>query len=147
MTTAPDSRPADGQAGEGTTADEPQGNTPVFQNLEQFVTERLAPVLLHPSEESGQIWCPRWWDHADAVSRLQAIWHTWEVLRWEPGTGMSHWHLHHLDPQWRALLDPVHGPFRECRDGRRMPGPLPLEPAPDGWFENEWDPEQPFSLD
>ncbi|OLT27825.1 DUF4913 domain-containing protein [Nocardiopsis sp. CNR-923] len=110
---------------------------PVFKNVEEFVRLRFLPVYVRP--EGGQFrWCKEWWRHAEAVSRFQALWHAWEVLRWEAGTGMAVWYRDHLDFQMSILLGDT-GPFRECTSRRHQePRPLPAEPAPEGWFEDEW---------
>jgi hypothetical protein len=110
---------------------------PVFKNVEEFVVNRFLPV--YRRMEGDEIrWCHMWWAHAEAVSRLQALWHAWEVMRWEPGTGMGNWHRDHLDPQLKALLSPD-GPFHACTTSEhREPVPLSASPAPSGWFEDEW---------
>ncbi|CAL9426109.1 MULTISPECIES: DUF4913 domain-containing protein [Nocardiopsis] len=137
-TEAPDVNAAvagvDGGDPEG--ADEPAPE-PVFKNVEEFVRLRFLPVYIRP--EGGQFrWCKEWWRHAEAVSRFQALWHAWEVLRWEAGTGMAVWYRDHLDFQMGILLGD-NGPFRECTSRRHQdPRPLPADPAPDGWFEDEW---------
>ncbi|MFC7331238.1 DUF4913 domain-containing protein [Marinactinospora rubrisoli] len=114
--------------------DSPQ---PVFKNVEEFVTYRFLPMYCRP--EGGQFrWCRQWWKHPEAVSRFHALWHAWEVLRWEPGTGMAVWYRDHLDYQMTILLGDT-GPFRECTSRRHQdPKPLPADPAPEGWFEDEW---------
>ncbi|MFJ9555577.1 DUF4913 domain-containing protein [Nocardiopsis sp. NPDC101807] len=110
---------------------------PVFKNVEEFVRLRFLPVYVRP--EGGQFrWCKEWWRHAEAVSRFQALWHAWEVLRWEAGTGMAVWYRDHLDFQMGILLGD-NGPFRECTSRRHQePRPLPADPSPEGWFEDEW---------
>lgn len=110
---------------------------PVFKNVEEFVRYRFVPIYVRP--EGGQFrWCKEWWRHPEAVSRFQALWHAWEVLRWEPGTGMAVWYRDHLDFQLNVLLSDI-GPFRECTSRRHQePRPMPIEPAPEGWFEDEW---------
>jgi hypothetical protein len=34
-------------------------------------------------------WCARWWEHAEAISRLEAPWKVFETLRQDPGTGAA----------------------------------------------------------
>jgi hypothetical protein len=108
---------------------------PVFTSVEQFVTERFVPVFCRP--EGGQFrWCAEWWRHPEAVSRLQALWHSWEVMRLEPGTGMAIWYRDYLDTQLPVLLGDT-GPFHECTSRRHHdPRPLPLAPVPGGWFDD-----------
>ncbi|MFI6575566.1 DUF4913 domain-containing protein [Nocardiopsis sp. NPDC050513] len=123
--------------GDGDGIEDEPAPEPVFKNVEEFVRLRFLPVYVRP--EGGQFrWCKEWWRHAEAVSRFQALWHAWEVLRWEAGTGMAVWYRDHLDFQMNILLGDT-GPFRECTSRRHQePRPLPAEPAPEGWFEDEW---------
>jgi uncharacterized protein DUF4913 len=32
-------------------------------------------------------WCAQCWQHAEAIARLTALWHSWEAMRLQPGTG------------------------------------------------------------
>ncbi|WP_084468947.1 DUF4913 domain-containing protein [Nocardiopsis trehalosi] len=122
---------------DGGAADDGADRKPVFKNVEEFVTYRFIPMYSRP--EGGQFrWCREWWRHPEAVSRFHALWHAWEVLRWEPGTGMAVWYRDHLDYQMTVLMGDT-GPFRECTSRRHQdPRPLPADPAPEGWFEDEW---------
>lgn len=63
-------------------------------------------------------WCPKWWDHEEAVLRLEALWDAFEALRREPGTGTAVWIRDYLDPTVAALTSPETTPFRGC-DARR----------------------------
>lgn len=79
-------------------------------------------------------WCPRWWDHPEAVSRLTALWLSWERLHPQPGIGRSLWYRDHLDHHLPILMG-QDGPFRECSDsyhGRPKPEVLSLVGPPDG---------------
>lgn len=109
---------------------------PVFRNVGEFVIYRFLPMYCRPP---GNVrWCAEWWRHAEAVSRLSALWHSWEVLRLEPGTGMALWYRDHLDPQLNILLSDA-GPFGGCTpEQHHAPTPLPSAPIPDDWFEDEW---------
>ncbi|MER6845813.1 DUF4913 domain-containing protein [Streptomyces platensis] len=83
--------------------------------LSNWVRYLLAPYYL--TEISSQApWCPRWWEHPQAVARLHALWTAWQELTTpEAGgwTGPSIWHRDHLDPCIAALRDPS-GPFAGC---------------------------------
>ncbi|GAB3866622.1 hypothetical protein GCM10029963_79230 [Micromonospora andamanensis] len=107
---------------------------PVYRNVEAFVGGYLAHVVerrLATGPTSGVNWCPRWWAHPEAISRLYALWRTWETLRVsDPQTGMSIWWRDHLDPHLAALTT-EYGPFSRCSpDKHTEPKPLPVEPAP-----------------
>lgn len=121
-----------------------------YANVVEFVTEQLAPTVARPTPDSGRVWCPRWFAHAEAIARLEALWRAWEYSRYDAALGISNWFTHHLDPHLRALLDPVTGPFARCVDGHQRHEPLPLEPAPEGMFEKyPWSPPSNdlFALD
>ena len=80
-------------------------------------------------------WCRQWWRHGEAISRLNALWHAWEVLRTKPGTGMGVWYREHLDHQLPVLLG-ARGPFYQCsEDTHREPHEPAADPAPDGWWD------------
>ncbi len=57
----------------------------------------------------------QWWEHDEAVSRLKALWHAWEVLRLQPGTGIGTWYREHLDHQLPILMG-ARGPFYQCSE-------------------------------
>src|SRR6266516_5251587 len=79
-------------------------------------------------------WCARWWQHGEAISRLTSLWHAWEVLRHQPGTGIATWYRDHLDHQLPILLG-ARGPFCQCsEDTHREPHQAAADPAPDGWW-------------
>ncbi len=107
---------------------------PAFRNVEAFVGVYLAHVVerrLASGPTSGMNWCPRWWAHPEAISRLYALWRAWETLRIsDPQTGMSIWWRDHLDPHLAALAA-EYGPFSRCSPGKHTePRPLPVEQAP-----------------
>lgn len=115
-----------------------------YGNVEEFVTDRLVHLFAR-SPESGLMWCPEWYRHAEALSRLDAVWRAWENLRLDPATGISNWWLHHADPHMRVLMDPVTGPFARCTNGVHgdaLP-PLPHVEPPPGLFTDQRG--EPFS--
>ncbi len=78
-------------------------------------------------------WCPLWWEHPEAVFRLEALRRAWTEFAAEPGAAMSIWIRDHLDPCLRELLTPL-GPFADCRHHERHRGasehtPLPTLPT------------------
>jgi hypothetical protein len=120
-----------------------------YGNVGEFVTDRLIYLWGPPAPESGRMWCPEWYRHAEALSRLDSVWRAWEALRWDGPLGMSNWWLHHADPHMRALTDPLTGPFTRCGDGHRAPEPLPVLDPPEGLFTDSRTPlpRDPFALD
>jgi hypothetical protein len=115
----------------GGPADEDE---PYFTDLLEFVTEGFAPVYCRPTSPTVR-WCPRWWDHAEAIYRLEALWRTWELYRLEPRLGIASWLRDYLDPQLASLTSPT-GPFAQCTDERHSPiKPLRTEYPPEGYFD------------
>jgi hypothetical protein len=84
-----------------------------YPHVAAFVEDRLVHLY---SRRLGQryTWCPEWFRHPEALSRLDALWRAWEHLRLDPTTGMSVWWRDHADPHMAVLLDPD-GPFATCR--------------------------------
>ena len=81
-------------------------------------------------------WCGEWWRHPEAISRLEALWRSWESLRTDPLLGMASWYSGHLDQQL-PILTAAAGPFAECDATRHFPPEtdrLAHTPAPAGWW-------------
>lgn len=109
---------------------------PVFGSLAEFVEEFLVVAFARTLGGPAGMWCAKWWDHTEAILRLEALWRTFEAARLDPNTGMAVWLAQHLDHHLPILLSGT-GPFGQCRpDEHRPPPPLPSVSAPDGW----WDP-------
>jgi uncharacterized protein DUF4913 len=104
-----------------------------YPNVAEFVTSRLVHFYALPPE-AGLVWCPSWFRHAQALSRLDAVWRAWEHLRLDPALGISNWWTNYADPNMRALMDPVSGPFARCVNGHQDNEPLPTDQVPDGLF-------------
>lgn len=115
--------------------DEDEGSGPRFSTLGEFVTQRIIPIYSRP--EGGQFrWCAEWWRHEEAFLRFHALWHTWELMRTQPG-GLANWYRDHFDFQFSIITGDT-GPFRECTSRRHHdPRPLAHTPYPDDWFEDE----------
>jgi hypothetical protein len=108
-----------------------------YSNVLEFVADRFRYFVQAPGPESGRVWCPSWFRHPEALSRVDSVWRAWEFLRFDPALGMSNWWLHHVDPHVRALTDPVTGPFARCVDGHQPEVPLPLAEPPAGLFNDQ----------
>ena len=78
-------------------------------------------------------WCSRCRDHPEAVSRLEALWKGFEVLRRDPGTGTATWWRDYADPTMAALSD-AGDTFTKCSDTTHaVPPDLPVE-RPSDWL-------------
>jgi hypothetical protein len=109
---------------------------PFFPDLQSFVEQFIVPVFARPL--GGEFrWCTHWWDHAEAVLRLEALWRSWESLRLEPQTGMAVWLRDHADHQIPRIMA-SNGPYARCQPDRAERGHepdrfLPVVPPPVGW--------------
>ncbi len=104
-------------AGGGAAEDEP--TVPFFGSLLEFVVEHFGPVYARNTSPTVR-WCANWWDHAEAIYRLEALWRTWELYRLEPRLGIASWLRDYLDPQLRELTSAT-GPFASCTQDRHSP--------------------------
>ena len=91
---------------------------PVYSSVEEWVTSHFLPMFRRPLGGEYR-WCAQWWRHAEAITRLTALWHTWEALRLQPGTGMATWLRDHLDHQLPVLLGRT-GPFSMCSEDEHI---------------------------
>lgn len=87
---------------------------PMYLELADWVSDHFVPVFRRTLGGEYR-WCAQWWRHDEAVSRLKALWHAWEVLRLRPGTGIGTWYREHLDHQLPILLG-ARGPFYQCSE-------------------------------
>ena len=106
----------------------------VYGTAEEFLHEQLLPTYVRSVTGKTAKWCIELFFHPEAVSRVAALWRSWEHLRLDPATGMSVWWRDHADHHMSVLLNPQ-GPFYNC-DMKEHRDPEHLEPrrAPAGWF-------------
>jgi hypothetical protein len=106
---------------------------PAYPNSAAWVAIWLCPNLEREIKRTFE-WCPQWWDHPEAVQRLEALWRAWEILRLNGGTGMSTWWVDHADHHLALLCNPDIGPFGHCHTthGRDV-APLRTTEPPDDW--------------
>lgn len=125
----------DGPRGAGVVPEAPAEVAPTlrFKSVYEFVDEHLSDMYRRDVSNASQLqWCPDWWAHGEAVSRLEALWRTWEHLRLDGATGMATWWKDYADPTMAVLFDP-HGTFAGCSPERgHQPRlkPLPCNPMP-----------------
>ncbi len=86
-------------------------------------------------------WCRTWWEHAEAISRIEALWQAWEAMRHDGATGMAVWWVNYADPILRTLTAPD-GPFFACGRGHTVPEKLPAQETPEGLFRDADHPEE-----
>ncbi|MEU7764459.1 DUF4913 domain-containing protein [Nocardia sp. NPDC049190] len=88
-----------------------------YRSLEEFVTGHIAhlyprDIPAHKSETTPR-WCPCWWAHGEAVSRLGALWRAFEHMRHGDNVEMVVWWVQYADPLMERLMDPE-GTFKYC---------------------------------
>ena len=107
---------------------------PVYASVQDWVSEHFLPMYRRPL--GGEFrWCPQWWRHAEAITRLTALWQSWEAMRLQPGTGTANWLRDHLDHQLPVLLGRS-GPFAQCSEDEHIsPRIAAADPPPPGWWE------------
>jgi hypothetical protein len=110
------------------SAPTPARPSPRYATLDEWVEEYFAPTF--GRLVGGELrWCAQWQQHAEAITRLEALWRSWEALRLDPALGMATWLGHHLDQQLPILLG-RQGPFSQCSRDRHVPATrLPLVAA------------------
>jgi hypothetical protein len=127
-------RAMEGLQGSGWRAPEqPAGTfTPRFADLEAWVNGFF---VLTFGRGGGQHWCAVWWDHPEAMFRLDLLWRTWEIAALDPLHGVANWTRDHLDPNLNVLFSAT-GPFAACTSDHHSRSPvLPVTPPPDGWWD------------
>ncbi|AKU15046.1 DUF4913 domain-containing protein [Luteipulveratus mongoliensis] len=115
-----------------------------YGSLPQFVERCILPNWRHETGgNDGARWCPRWWAHSEAISVLDGLWESFEVMRLEPIPAMSLWRRDHLYPHMAHLTRPD-GTFWQCGLDKRtrefkhvVPDMWPVEQPPPGVFTAE----------
>ncbi|WP_369248487.1 DUF4913 domain-containing protein [Streptomyces sp. R41] len=123
-----------------------------MRQLAVWVADLLLPVYGR-EVTSQQPWCPRWWEHLEAVARLHGLWLAWQEHT-DPAAGASGpavWHRDHLGPVLSELRSPT-GPFAGCKAGGHRAKQAPTTeayavpeasradtpPEPDPYDRNLW---------
>jgi len=102
-------------------------------SVDEFVREQLMPDYMRVVGPRYQRrWAADWWRYPEAVSRLDALWRSWESARHDP-TAMSSWWRVDVDHHIPVLMS-SEGPFANSED-RNEPGqPLPYTAPPPSMF-------------
>lgn len=116
-----------------------------FASLPAFVELFVMPNWARPYT-ARTYWCHRWWEHPEALTRLDVLWGAFEVMRLEPPPSMSTWMRDHFDHHM-SVLTREEGPFARCNTGDRIHERLPAwhvdRPNPDSY---ESEPTAQFQL-
>ena len=96
--------------------------------VENNITTLIARKV--PTTDGAPRWCPHWWDHAEAIARLEAARQAWNALSTTGGTGLITY-LDYLDRVVLAVLTSDTGPFARCNPRTHTPDrPLGHTPPP-----------------
>lgn len=107
-----------------------------YGSVDEFVREFVCPIFRRNVGEEGRAdyrWSARWWESAEAITRLEAMWRAWEHLRMDASTGTSVWLRDHADHHLGVLMSPT-GPWALSKDTAGPDAPLPYEPPPPDLF-------------
>ena len=107
----------------------------LFPTVQDWVRGFLAPTIVRRPSQDFQ-WCPRWWAHAEVVSRLTGLWTTWEQARTGTPADINTWWLQQLDPHL-ATITAHGGPLDGCTQHNGHQGSKPglvIELPPPGTF-------------
>jgi hypothetical protein len=105
---------------------------PHYPDVGAWVEGFLIPHYRRPMTADRR-WCPRWFVHTEALTRLRALWTAWEEARYGGATAMAAWWLHYFDPMMAALTH-AQGPFHACARAHVVPNALDTEEPPEGMF-------------
>lgn len=114
---------------------------PVFASVDVFVERYVVPNWCHRKGRDVR-WCTQWWAHAEAVTRLEACWEAFEVMRREPAPSLSTFLRDHFDYHLRTLTA-TDGVFHACSinpdDGlvHAADTQWPTDPAPEQQFHRD----------
>ncbi|MGW5333107.1 DUF4913 domain-containing protein [Streptomyces bauhiniae] len=91
-----------------------------------WVNHLLVPVYARETSSSLP-WCPRWWEHSEAVAQLYGLWMAWQHFTGGGSDliGPATWHRDFLGPAMMSLRDPS-GPFAGCKPNAHRPKPPPV---------------------
>ena len=101
--------------------------------MEAFIHDMAAIT----DNENTRCWCPQWWNHPEAVTRLRALYE--EYVRAKGANTLSGWLIYRWDAHAKTLFSPT-GRFEPCREGHhcfnrhdRYTPRLVTEAIPNGW--------------
>lgn len=100
----------------------------VIEWFDQWMRHMYKRVL---TGRGAPCWDPEWWQHDEALSRLDALWRAWEHLRLDAATGLSAWWRDHADHHMSVLMS-EHGPFGASQVRCDRGEPLPHTNPPEG---------------
>jgi len=86
--------------------------------VENNITTLIARKV--PTTDGAPRWCAQWWDHAEAIARLESARQAWTALSTTGGTGLATY-FDYLDRIVLAVLTSDTGPFARCNPRTHTP--------------------------
>lgn len=109
-----DRRPGELSGTSDVDGDEDAAPQLYYPNPIAFFTGTLGPSYVRDVGNGSEFaWCPQWYKHPEALSRIESVWRAWEYLRMDGSLGISTWWTNHADPHMRMLMAP-NGCFKKC---------------------------------
>jgi Domain of unknown function (DUF4913) len=112
--------------------------------VENNITTLIARKV--PTTDGAPKWCPCWWDHAEAIARLEAARQAWAALSGAGGTALVTY-FDYLDRVVLAPLTSDTGPFARCGPRHHtVERPLGHTPPPPEVYPDPTPPATPSPL-
>jgi prefoldin subunit 5 len=112
--------------------------------VENNITTLIARKV--PTTDGAPKWCPCWWDHAEAIARLEAARQAWVALSGAGGTALVTY-FDYLDRVVLAPLTSDTGPFARCGPRQHtVERPLGHTPPPPEVYADPTPPATPNPL-
>ena len=112
--------------------------------VENNITTLIARKV--PTTDGAPKWCQCWWDHAEAIARLEAARQAWVALSGAGGTGL----VTYFDYLDRVVLEPLTSdtdPFARCGPRQHsVERPLGHTPPPPEIYADPTPPALPSAL-
>ena len=93
-----------------------------MRTLVPWVENNITTLIAHkvPTTDGAPRWCAQWWDHAEAIARLEAARQAWMGLSTAGGTGLVTY-FDYLDRVVLGVLTSDTGPFARCSPRAHTP--------------------------
>jgi hypothetical protein len=92
-----------------------------MRTLVPWVQNNITTLICRkvPTTDGAPKWCQYWWDHAEAIARLEALRRAWVALSGVEGTGLITY-FDYVD-RTLAVLTSETGPFARCNPRQHTP--------------------------
>ena len=104
------------------TDDAKSGRSVDMRTLVAWVENNITTLIARkvPTTDGAPRWCACWWDHAEAIARLEAARQAWIALSTAGGSGLVTY-FDYLDRVVLAVLTSDTGPFARCNPRTHTP--------------------------